>query len=160
MQTRGIITEDFCNYKLPSLFISSIKCDFKCCKEQNLDISICQNATLARTPISNIDDNYIYELYSQNNITKAVVIGGLEPFLQYDEIESLISTFREHDERCDFIIYTGYNPEEISEQIDKLKKYENIIIKYGRYIPNKQHKYDVTLGIELASDNQYAEKIS
>ena len=35
-----------------------------------------------------------------------------------------------------------------------------IIIKYGRFIPNQQKHYDEILGVYLASDNQYAEKIS
>ena len=39
-------------------------------------------------------------------------------------------------------------------------KWENIIIKFGRYIPNQEKHYDDVLGIELASDNQYAEVIS
>ena len=41
-----------------------------------------------------------------------------------------------------------------------LKKYKNIIIKFGRYIPNRPKKYDNILGIDLVSDNQYAEVIS
>jgi hypothetical protein len=36
----------------------------------------------------------------------------------------------------------------------------NIIIKYGRFIPNHQPHYDEILGVKLASDNQYAERIS
>ena len=41
-----------------------------------------------------------------------------------------------------------------------LKKYSNIIIKFGRFIPNQKPHYDPVLGVELASDNQYGEKIS
>jgi len=37
---------------------------------------------------------------------------------------------------------------------------KNIIIKYGRFIPDKEKHYDEVLGIYLASDNQYAERIS
>ena len=35
MKTFGIIEEDFTNYKLPCMFISTITCTFKCEKEAN-----------------------------------------------------------------------------------------------------------------------------
>ena len=44
--------------------------------------------------------------------------------------------------------------------INNLKQFPNIIIKFGRFIPNQQSHYDEVLGINLASDNQYAKKIS
>ena len=37
--------------------------------------------------------------------------------------------------------------------------FTNIIIKFGRYIPNQKPHYDEVLGVNLASDNQYAERI-
>ena len=37
--------------------------------------------------------------------------------------------------------------------------YDNIIIKFGRYIPNQQSHFDIVLGVNLASDNQYAERL-
>ena len=36
--------------------------------------------------------------------------------------------------------------------------YHNIIIKYGRYIPNDGKHFDRVLGVELVSNNQYAIK--
>ena len=42
----------------------------------------------------------------------------------------------------------------------KLKQYDNIIIKFGRFIPNQEKHYDEVLGVELASPNQYARRIS
>ena len=60
----------------------------------------------------------------------------------------------------DVVIYTGYNKEEIADKIEVLKKFKNIIIKFGRFIPNSKKKYDEVLGVELASENQYGEKIS
>ena len=91
-----------------------------------------------------------------NPITEAIVIGGLEPFTQFEDIFNLIKYFREN--HCDdkFIIYTGYYPDEIKEEINSLKQFDNIIIKFGRYIPNRTEKFDKILGIKLASDNQYA----
>ena len=63
----------------------------------------------------------------------------------------------------DIVIYTGYNKEEERSQdlIEFIKKnqYKNIIIKYGRYIPNQTPHYDEILGVKLASDNQYAERL-
>jgi hypothetical protein len=40
-----------------------------------------------------------------------------------------------------------------------LKNFDNIIIKYGRFIPNQEQHYDETLGVNLASNNQYAERL-
>ena len=51
------------------------------------------------------------------------------------------------------------------DKLDKTFDYlylgnENIIIKYGRFIPDQQPHYDEILGVNLASSNQGAEKIS
>ena len=74
---------------------------------------------------------------------------------------NLIFYFRIYQDCHDpFIIYTGYYPEEIDGQIKFLSIFENIIIKFGRYIPNRNNKYDEILGVTLASDNQFAKKIS
>ena len=58
------------------------------------------------------------------------------------------------------VIYTGYYPSEIKEQLKKLFKFNRIIIKFGRYIPNDKPRYDEVLGITLASSNQFAQDIS
>ena len=60
----------------------------------------------------------------------------------------------------DIVIYTGYNEDEIQKEINKLRQFKNIIIKFGRFIPNQKKKYDEVLGVTLSSDNQYAEVIS
>ena len=36
----------------------------------------------------------------------------------------------------------------------------NIIIKFGRFVPMQQPHFDPILGVNLASDNQYAKQIS
>lgn len=160
MRVKGITPEDFINYKLPSMFISTCFCDWKCCTERNLDIGVCQNAPLAQADIKDIDNQTIYYQYAINPITKAVVMGGLEPMIQINEVEELIKLFRNQGEDCPFIIYTGYYPNEIPKPLETLKHYQNIIIKFGRFIPNDQSRYDEVLGITLASSNQYAEVIS
>ena len=60
----------------------------------------------------------------------------------------------------DIVIYTGYNEDEIEGQLRILSLYENIYIKFGRYIPNQQSHYDEVLGVNLASNNQYGKKVS
>lgn len=160
MRIKGIQIEDFVNYKLPSLFIASCYCDWKCCTEIGLDIGVCQNAPLAQAENIDIPDQIIYKHFVNNPITKAVVIGGLEPMIQINEVVDLIKLFRNQGEDCPFVIYTGYYPNEIPEQLERLKQYKNIIVKFGRYIPNNQSKYNEVLGVTLASYNQYAEIIS
>lgn len=160
MRLRGIVFEDFVNYKKPSLFLITTSCDWKCCKEAGIPISVCQNSELMKSDVKEYSDESIYKAYSTNNISQAIVIGGLEPMLQMEELINLIKTFRGNG--CDdpIIIYTGFNKTEILYQIEQLKMFKNIIVKFGRYIKNSNPIYDEVLGVTLASDNQYAEKIS
>ena len=60
----------------------------------------------------------------------------------------------------DVVIYTGYNKEEIAGYVGALQEFPNIYIKFGRFIPNQKSKFDEVLGVTLASDNQYGERIS
>lgn len=161
MHLKGLVDEDFVNYKKPSLFLITSTCDWKCCKEQNLPISVCQNQPIIRDTTKNISEEKIFERYMQNPITQSIVIGGLEPFDQYEEVYSLIYYFRIIKE-CDdtFVIYTGYYPYEIRGMVEMLSIFNNIIIKFGRYIPNKKKIFNEILGVELASDNQFALAIS
>ena len=156
---RGVIMEDFVNYKVPSMFLITSYCDWKCCREANIDISVCQNQSLIKQPTRTYLYELIYNAYIENPITKAICIGGLEPFEQFDEVFGLISYFRYNGCNDPFIIYTGYYPDELPK-LYMLKGFQNIIIKFGRYIPNNKPHYDEVLGINLASDNQYGEKIS
>lgn len=160
MKVRDILAEDFVNYKTPSMFIITTTCDWKCCIDAGRDISMCQNSTILSTPIKGVPDTLIYDMFINNPISKSIVIGGLEPFLQFDEIVHLIDTFRRADCNCDFVIYTGYNRDEISKEISILKEFSNIVVKYGRYIPDSVPRFDDILKITLASENQYAERIS
>lgn len=156
MKIIDIVDEDLINYKKPNMFIITSKCSFKCDKEYGT--TICQNSSLANSKILDINDDLIVKRYVNNPITKAIVFGGLEPFDQFNELLNLIAKFRKvtHD---DIIIYTGYKEDEIEKQISILKKYINIIIKFGRFIPNQQPHYDEILGINLMSNNQYAKCI-
>lgn len=157
---KGITEEDFTNFKLPSMFIATCFCDFKCCKELGLGLEVCQNEPLAQASIKEIPDNIIYTHFASNPISKAVVFGGMEPFLQFEEILSLLRIFRNN--KCDapFVIYTGYYPEEIVSRLEQLASYKNVIVKFGRFVPGDKPHLDPVLGVELASNNQYAEQIT
>lgn len=159
MKIKQLLDEDFVNYKFPAMFIGSCICDWKCCYEQGTDITTCQNSKLVSSEIIDISEDKIFRRYIGNPITKAIVIGGLEPMLQIDELIDLISYFRANDCKDTFVIYTGYYPEEITGQVSLLSRFKNIIIKFGRFIPNDTEHFDETLGVNLVSENQFAQKI-
>ena len=157
MKIKAIQEEDFTNYKECSLFIGTSFCDFKCQKE-NLECK-CQNSVLATAPIKEVSVDSIIKQFDSDIFTKAIVFGGLEPMLQIDELLDFIKAFRVNHSNT-IVIYTGYYESEIEEQLAKLRKFQNIIIKFGRFIPNQEKHFDEVLGVYLASDNQYAKKIS
>lgn len=154
MLIKGLIDEDFVNYKKAAMFISTCYCDWKCCREQGLDISICQNSELSRSGNFEVSADEIFRRYISNPITKAIVFGGLEPFKQVQDIIEVIQTFRTKKCNDDIVIYTGYELSEISKECQLLKQYNNIILKTGRFIPNHYPHFDEILGVKLASDNQ------
>ena len=156
MIIKGIIDEDFINYKLPSMVIEMPFCSFKCDKE--CGEKICQNSALIKVPNIDINITTLARRYMNNPISKAIVFQGLEPFDSIKDLYDFIKTFRYYS-KDPIIIYTGYNEQEILEHIEYLSAFGNIIIKFGRFIPNKPHKFDEVLGVELASDNQYAKFI-
>ena len=157
MKLKDVVDYDICNYPVPSMFLIFPNCSFKCDKESGRHV--CQNSSLAKAPVKEIDFATIMIRYLNNPLTHAVVCGGLEPFDSRDELLAFVATFRcfSHDT---IVIYTGYTEEEIQKDIDFLSKFDNIIVKFGRFIPNSLHRFDALLGVELASDNQYAKLIS
>ena len=157
IKIKGIRMEDFTNYKKPSMYIAFPSCTFKC--ERECGQKICQNSSLVQSKTLEVDVKYIVNKYINNPITSAIVIGGLEPLDSKEDLLILISYLRTSTQD-DIIIYTGYKEEEIKNQLQYLRAYRNIIVKFGRFIPNQQPHYDDVLGVMLASDNQYAERIS
>ena len=157
MLIKQLLDEDFVNYKKSSMFIGFPKCSWKCDKEYGMQV--CQNGTLATSISKEIGVKTILNRYINNSITSAICCGGLEPFDTWNDLYELITNIRILTQD-DIVIYTGYYKEEIKEYIDKLKVFPNIIIKFGRYIPSQEKHYDEVLGVYLASDNQYAERIS
>ena len=157
MKIKGIIFEDFINYKKPSMVIEFPYCDFKCDRECGQEV--CQNSSLAHSPTHDISISNIVLAYLKNNITQAIVFQGLEPFDSKEDLYQLIKFFRKYTDD-DIVIYTGYTELELDSDIQILKRlFKNIIIKFGRFIPNSPSYYDETLGVFLASSNQYAKKI-
>lgn len=157
MIVKEIRDEDFTSYKKPSMVIGFPSCTFKC--ERECGQKMCQNSALANAPDININKRDIVDRYLKNPITKAIIMAGLEPFDSWNSLSNLIIEFREQT-KDDIVIYTGYKKEEISYAIDWLHLFPNIIVKFGRFIPNQQPHYDEVLGVKLVSDNQYAEVIS
>ena len=158
MIIKNLIDEDFSNYKECAMFIGFPHCTFKCEKDCGC-IGMCQNSQLVASPDIDISYSDIVDRYIKNPLSRAIVFGGLEPFDDFEDLITLVQFFR-METNDDIIIYTGYYADEIVEQIRKLKKYRNIVIKFGRFIPNQESRYDDVLGVNLASKNQYATRIS
>jgi hypothetical protein len=157
MQIKFLVDEDFVNYKKPSMFIGFPHCTFKCDKECGEEV--CQNSPLVRQLNVDVEIEDIMKRYMENPITEAVVIGGLEPFDDWEELYALVFFLR-LSTLDDIVIYTGYNENEIEKYLHFLSIYPNIIVKFGRFIPHSSPRFDEILGIELQSDNQYAKVIS
>ena len=158
MFIKFLVEEDFVNYKKPSMFIGFPTCNWKCEKDCGRK-GICQNGALAQSPNIEITPQAIVERYISNPISKAMVIGGLEPLDNFEDLISLIREFRKHTNDT-IVIYSGYT--EFESRHDKdymIQNFDNIIMKYGRFVPDSESIYDEVLGVTLASKNQYAERI-
>ena len=162
MKLVNLIEEDFVNYKKPGMFLGFPYCSGKC---NSPGRTVCQNEELRNVPereLIDISIDEILERFENNRIPEALICGGLEPFDSFNDLLNLCHSFRMKYKKNHFytsypiIIYTGYYPHEIKEQLVILKKVSNIIIKFGRYIPGNEPHPDPYLGINLASDNQYA----
>jgi hypothetical protein len=164
---KGVIDEDFVNYKVPSMSVVCPYCTFKCDKECGM--SVCQNSSLAKADVIDVSIDALVKRYLRNPITKAIVISGLEPFDTPELIYEIVLGFREIGCMDDIVIYTGYTEYELTlddsgrqevATYNWLKHYPNIYIKFGRYVPGQEPHYDEVLGVKLASDNQYGKKVS
>lgn len=153
MLIKYLIDEDIVNYKKTCMTIGFPFCTFKCGKE------LCQNSPIVK--MNNIEISYaaLVKRYLNNPLSEAICFQGMEPFDSSHDLFLLIKEFRKYTQD-DIVIYTGYNYSEILEYIKMLYDYKNIIVKFGRYLPNQTPHIDEVLGVTLASDNQYAEKIS
>lgn len=62
MKLKGLVDEDFVQYKKPSMFVIAPYCTFKCDKEAGCNV--CQNSDLAAAPIIEMDDIDIWIRYA------------------------------------------------------------------------------------------------
>jgi hypothetical protein len=155
MIVKEIRDEDFTSYKKPSMIIGFPTCSWKCGK------GLCQNSSLANSPNIDIDVDVLVERYMNNPITHAVICAGLEPMDSFEDLWRFIFHLRVKGCNDDVVIYSGYYKHEIPEEhIKRLTLVPNVVVKWGRYVPNQKPHFDRILGIGLASDNQYAERIS
>ena len=157
MVIKGLIFEDFVNYKKTCMTIEFPYCDFKCDRENGTQL--CHNWALTDCKSLEIEPARIAHLYVTSVLTSALCMQGLEPMDSFDDVIEVCSLVRAVTDD-DIVIYTGYNRDEIEDKIDKLQEFDNIIVKFGRFRPNQKPHFDEVLGVNLASDNQYAEKIS
>ena len=157
MLIKGILNGDLINYKKPAMVIEFPFCDFKC--ERECGEHVCQNSALATAANIDLSTNKIIWKYFKDEIAEAIILQGLEPFDSWEDVKDLISTFRKYT-TDDIVIYTGYKEDECEDKISYLKQFNNIVIKFGRYLPHQPIHYDNILGVTLASPNQYAKKIS
>lgn len=158
MILKGLIDTDSINYKKICMVLefpicNGFKCDYECGKQ------VCQNSALATAPDIEVNPMDIISRYFNNPLTEAICCQGLECFDTFKDLYNFIFLFRSVF-TDDIVIYTGYTKCEIADKVEILKQFPNIIIKFGRYIPNQKPHYDEVLGVDLASDNQYAERIS
>lgn len=159
MIVKDIVPVDFVNYKVPSMYVAFPYCTFKC--EKDCGIACCHNSALAKATNIDISAARIVQMYMNDAkpITNALVCCGLEPLDSLSDLLELITEFR----KCTpdpVVVYTGYTETESAAAIQSLKQFPNILVKFGRFIPDQPHRFDDVLGVELASPNQYAKKIS
>lgn len=154
MLIKGIKDECMNDFKQIGMLVIFPSCSFKCDKECGRPI--CQNGHLANEPVINIQISDIIDRYQKNDITSALICGGLEPFDSIQELYELIEEFREVSDDP-IVIYTGYTEAEVSKMLAwaSIKWQGNLYVKYGRYVPGQEPHYDKVLGVKLASDNQY-----
>lgn len=152
---KGVNADDFVNYKKPSMFLCFPTCTFKCNKD--CGAKVCQNMHLVNEKSVQYRVSDIIDTYFSNPISKAIVCGGMEPFDSADELLGFITEFRD---TCndDIVIYSGYSEEEVKEKFPWVYNFQNMVVKYGRYLPGHSPHHDEVLGVDLASDNQYARK--
>ena len=159
MIIKDIKDEDFANYKKPSMFVIMPHCSFKCDKENGCNL--CQNSHLAQEPDRKYPTDEMIVRYLTNPLTKAIVFGGLEPFDSVEDLDYFIYLLR-NKYHCndDVVIYTGYREDELEENsyFQSIIQNSNIVIKFGRFRPDRQPYYNEVLGVKLASDNQYARR--
>ena len=156
---KTIVEESFEYYRKPVMLLAFPKCSFKCCTEAGIPVTVCQNEPWYKKPNYQYSEKEIIKDYLSNNLTEGICCSGLEPMDSFEELLGFLVEFRKHSNDV-FIIFSGFTEEEKKKEVEILSRFPNIIIKFGRYVPNSKSRYDEVLGVTLASENQYAKKIS
>ena len=160
MKILKLVDERLSDYRLPTLMIVAVSCDWKCAKDAHFPEALCQNHQWKDVEPIDATPQEIYEAFVRNPITQGLLFGGLEPFRQFEEMLDVIRYFRSQNSTAPIVIYTGYREDEIKDEVLILSGFPNIIVKFGRYVPRQAAHLDPVLGVKLASDNQYAKLIS
>lgn len=150
----GIVDEDFTHYKQSAMLVLFPTCSMKC---ERLG-AVCNHKYLYDVDAQAVQCFEIVNRYLENKNTSTIVFGGLEPFDSYSDLLQLICEFRKVTEDL-IIIYTGYDENEISDELNYLSNLHNIIVKFGRQCNMESHK-DEILGVDVKSSNQYAKIIA
>ncbi len=158
MILKGIIDTDYVQYYKPCMTLMFPICSFKCDKESGQ--KICINGELTKSPNITINTYTVIERYLSNDMVDTLCCAGLEPFDSELDLNRLISLLRFCECDDDIIIFTGYTETEVQEKFSWIYGHKNIIIKFGRYIPDIPNIYDDLLQVKLASNNQYAKRIT
>lgn len=159
---------DVADYKKSSMMLAMPYCDNKCWIELEKKFpgkypkDICQNYALHSEKIFHASIDQIIELYMKDPLTHAIIFAGFEPLLSQTDLILFIEKFRKVSQD-DIVIFTGYNEDEKTYRVflDHLNAIgaTNIIMKFGRYIPDEEPHFDEVLGVKLASSNQYGKKV-
>ena len=154
-----LIETDIVNYKKACMTVMFPYCSFKCNKEAGRDV--CHNSGIASWRPIDMSISDIINRYLNNPLSEAIVMQGLEPFDSFEGLYALVYKFTEKS-NDDIVIYTGYTEDEITAKVKDLSniiEHNRLIIKFGRFIPDRPSVYDEVLGVTLKSDNQYAKVI-
>lgn len=146
------IKDTFNDYKKSSIYICGTICNLDCKHCFNKDLRNKENVTIETK-------TFIKKYILNNNIKESIVMSGLNWFDEFDNLLEFVAVFRNYSD-IDIVIYTGNTECELYDKLKFLKQFPNIIVKFGRYMANSESIYDDILGVTLASNNQYAVKIS
>ena len=97
---KTIIEESFEYYKKPVMLLAFPKCNFKCCVEAGIPISICQNEPWYKRPNYAYSVQEIIKSYLENNLTEGICCGGLEPLDSFEERLEVLAEVRKGVDDC------------------------------------------------------------
>ena len=142
--------EVYNDYKKVGVLLATPTCNNNC--------KYCQNEYLKKKKPIEYDISEIFNFVKKNKLIKSFIFGGLDCMDSFDQTYDIIKEIRKKFD-YDIVLYTGKLKTDINLEIEKLKNFKGIIIKFGKYKKNKEKKYDELLGITLASNNQYSRRI-